>query len=121
LFNFKAEMKFTERQIIKAYGCSKSSVLDVVKDASGQLKLTYSEFLELLGRVAHEMFISTPEFHGEELHMKLDILLSRLAAVVTVKRMVTCVDAVRLSEIQNDHTGNMMHLVKKTGSPSPDL
>jgi len=94
MINVKAEMKFTERQVVRCYGMSKMSTLDTVKDPTGPVRLSFPEFLEFIGRISHEFFKDTP-FLDEPLHIKIDMVLTRLFHLVRYTKVFTYLEQYR--------------------------
>ena len=56
LINSKAELRFLDKQVIRQFGLSKMSHIDIQREPGFMSKLSYLEFLEFLGRIAHEVF-----------------------------------------------------------------
>ena len=99
LINQKAELRFLDRQVIRQFGLSKMPHLDVMKDQAYPSKLSYVEFLEFLGRIAHEVFKEHETMQYEKLHLKYDALLTKLFKIVRYPKVFSFLDNARQNVI----------------------
>eukprot|EP00347_Sterkiella_histriomuscorum_P011119 403373687 len=89
LINTKAELRFLDRQVIKQFGLSKMSHVDALKDPSFPNRMSFTEFLEFLGRIAFEIFKDHEGMQNEPLHLKYDALLTKLFKIVRYQKCFT--------------------------------
>ena len=51
--------------------------------------MQFVEFLDFIGRIAHECFLEHPELKELELHFKIDALLTKLLKIVKLNKTFT--------------------------------
>ncbi len=95
LVNIKAELRFLDKQVIKAFGLSKMPHLDAIANPEFPSRIVYVEFLEFLGRVAYELFREHSGMKDEGLHLKYDALLTKLFKIVKFNKAFTYLDPAR--------------------------
>ncbi|CDW72567.1 UNKNOWN [Stylonychia lemnae] len=93
LINVKAELRFLDKQVIRQFGLSKMSHMDVLKDPSFPNRMNYIEFLEFIGRIAFEIFKDHSEMQSEPLHIKYDALLTKLFKIVKFQKQFTYLES----------------------------
>jgi hypothetical protein len=89
LINHKGHFKFSEKIIVKNFGLSKMSTVDINKDSGGPNKMQLVEFYEFLARMSFDCFKDHVEMCGEQLHLKIDALMTRLFKVVRFTKQLT--------------------------------
>ena len=73
----KADMKISDLRINPCYAESMMSRIDTLSDTTSLLQMKFVEFLVLLCRASHEVYIGTAQ-ESLELHVKLDAVLKKV-------------------------------------------
>ena len=92
LINLKGEMRFLDKQVIKAFGLSKMPHMDAIANPEFPSRITYVEFLEFLGRISFEVFRDHAGMKEEPLHLKYDALLTKLFKLVKFNKAFSYLD-----------------------------
>ena len=99
LLNAKCELRFLDRQVIKQFGLSKMPHMDAIITPEFPSRIVFVEFLELLGRLAFEIFKDHDKMKEEPLHIKYDALLTKMFNLIKFQKVFSYLDGSRVNVI----------------------
>ena len=103
LFYHKTKLLKQEKYVVYCFGMSKMTLVNEVKEGKKYMNLTFIEFVELIGRVAHFRYKDDPDYANVDLASKIEFVLDEVLGILNIKRLDPIVIVLDESESDEDY------------------
>ena len=103
LFYHKTGLLKQEKYVTYCFGMSKMTVIDEVKGGKKYLSISFIEFVEMIGRVAHFRYKDDPDYANVDLASKIEFVLDEVLGTLNIKRLDPIVIVLDESESDEDY------------------
>jgi hypothetical protein len=103
LFYHRTGLLKQEKFVTYCFGMSKMTVIDEVKGGKKYQTISFIEFVELIGRVAHFRYKDDVDYSNVDLASKIEFVLDEILGTLNIKRLDPIVIVLDESESDEDY------------------